>query len=73
MVDNKAPIVSVVNGRTYKNSVKVTFYDKDSGVKSAKLNGKTINSGHIAYLSGRYTLVVKDYAGNTTKVSFRVR
>ena len=42
-------------------------------LKSAKLNGKTINSGHIAYLSGRYTLVVKDYAGNTTKVSFRVR
>ncbi len=73
IVDKKAPVVSVVNGRTYRGSVRITFSDKDSGVKSAKLNGKTIKSGHIAYLSGRYTLVVKDYAGNTTKVSFRVR
>ena len=73
IVDTKAPVVSVVNGRTYRGSVKITFSDKDSGVKSAKLNGKTIKSGHNVYFSGRYTLVVKDYAGNTTKVSFRVR
>ena len=74
IVDKKAPVVSgVKNGKIYRGSVKITFYDNGTGIKSAKLNGKTIESGHSVYFSGRYTLVVKDNAGNTTKVSFRVR
>ena len=74
IVDKKAPVVSgVKNGKIYRGSVKITFYDNGTGIKSAKLNGKTIESGHSVYFRGRYTLVVKDNAGNTTKVSFRVR
>jgi hypothetical protein len=72
--DTKRPTVSgVKNGETYKNSVKITFKDKTSGVASATLNGKVIKSGKKVTKSGNYTLKVTDRAGNTKIVKFKLK
>jgi hypothetical protein len=72
--DTKKPTVSgVKNGETYKNSVKITFKDKTSGVASATLNGKAIKSGKKVTKSGNYTLKVTDRAGNTKTVKFKLK
>ena len=71
-LDTTAPTVSGVrNGATYKHKVKVSFVDA-SGIKSAKLNGKTIKSGKTIKAVGSYTLMVTDKHGNTRTVVFRV-
>lgn len=73
IVDKKAPTVSgVKNGKSYRKSVKITFSDDGSGIKSAKLNGKNIKSGESVYVRGKYTLVVKDNAGNTSTIKFSI-
>lgn len=73
IVDKKAPTVSgVKNGKSYRNGVKITFADDGSGIKSAKLNGKTFKTGESVYVRGKYTLVVQDNAGNVTKVNFSI-
>lgn len=69
--DKTKPTTSV-KGKVYSNSVKITFKDKCSGIKSAKLDGKKIKSGHACSDSGKHTLVLKDKAGNTKKVVFTV-
>lgn len=71
-IDTMPPKTNVKN-KTYKKSVKITFSDKNSGMKSAKLNGKTIKSGKKINKPGSYKLVLTDKAGNTTKIKFKVR
>lgn len=69
-VDLHAPkVTGVTNGRYY-NSAKVVKWSDKLGVKSAKLNGKTVKSGVKVTSSKKHTLVVTDKAGNAKKVSF---
>lgn len=73
-IDDKRPVVvGVKNGRTYKKAVTVRFSDRQSGIKSAKLNGRKISSGTKVSADGTYRLVVADQAGNKTIVQFRIR
>jgi hypothetical protein len=73
-IDTKKPTISgVKNGKTYKNAVTITFSDDGSGVKSAKLNGKSIKSGNTVSASGSYKLVVTDKAGNKKTVKFKIK
>jgi hypothetical protein len=73
-IDTKKPTVSgVKNGKTYKKAVTITFSDDGSGVKSAKLNGKSIKSGKTVSESGSYKLVVTDKAGNKKTVKFKIK
>ncbi len=45
-IDKTAPVVlGVKNKKTYKSPVTITFYDKLSGVDTARLNGKSIKDG----------------------------
>lgn len=72
--DTTKPKVSgVKNGKTYSKAVTIKFSDKDSGIKSAKLNKKTIKSGTKVTKNGSYTLVVVDNAGNKTTVKFKIK
>lgn len=72
--DRTKPVVSgVKNGKTYNRAVTIKFSDKDSGIKSAKLNGKNIKSGKKVSRNGSYTLVVTDNAGNKTTVKFKIK
>lgn len=72
--DTTKPKVSgVKNGMTYSKAVTIKFSDKDSGIKSAKLNGKAIKSGKKVTKNGSYTLVVADKAGNKTTVKFKIK
>jgi hypothetical protein len=72
--DKTAPVVKGVrNKKTYKKAVKIKFSDAASGIKSAKLNGKTITSGTKLKAVGSYTLKVKDKAGNQTTVKFKLK
>ncbi len=71
-IDTTAPQTSV-KSKTYKNKVKITYFDKISGIKSAKLNGKKIKSGMVVKRPGRYKLVLTDRAGNEKKVIFHVK
>jgi len=73
-IDDKAPVVKgVKNGGSYRNGVKIVFSDKDTGIKSAKLNGRSVKSGVTVSTRGSYKLVVKDKAGNSSIISFKVR
>ena len=73
-LDNTAPkITGIKNGKTYKKAVTIHFSDKDSGIKSAKLNGKTIISGKKVSKKGNYTLKVTDKANNTKIVKFSIK
>lgn len=73
-LDDTAPkVTGVKNGKTYKKTVTICFSDKDSGVKSAKLNGKTITSGKKVSKKGNYTLKVTDKANNTKIVNFKIK
>lgn len=71
--DKTAPVVKgVKNGNIYKKAVTVTFHDNGSGVKEAKLNNKTVQSGRRITKNGKYTLKVMDRAGNAKTVKFTV-
>lgn len=72
-IDLHSPKISgVKNGATYKSKRTIRFSD-NYGVKSATLNGKAIKSGKSISKSGKYRLVVKDYAGNTTRATFTIK
>lgn len=71
--DTASPTANVKYGKTYKSGKKVTFKDKTSGVKSAKLDGKKIKSGKKVTKKGSHKLVVTDRAGNSLTVKFRVK
>lgn len=72
VVDKKAPTVNV-KSKTSNKSVKITYKDKVSGIKSATLNGKKIKSGTTVRAKGSYVLKVKDKAGNTKTVKFKIK
>jgi hypothetical protein len=73
-IDSTKPTVSgVKNGKTYKSAVTIKFSDKGSGIKSAKLNGKTIKTGKKVSKNGTYKLVVTDKAGNKKTVKFTIK
>lgn len=72
--DKTAPIVKgVKHKKTYTKAVTVKFSDNVSGIKKATLNGKSIKSGKKVEKVGTYTLIVKDKAGNQTKVKFTIK
>lgn len=72
--DNAAPVVKgVKNNKTYKKPVTIKFSDNISGIKSAKLNGKTIKSGKKITKLGKYTLKVTDKCGNTKTIKFKIK
>lgn len=73
-LDKKKPTVTGVKNKvTYKKAVTIRFQDTESGIKSATLNGKKIQSGHKVSKAGTYKLVVKDKTGNTTSLVFYVK
>lgn len=84
-IDKTIPTVKIGNKSystasskvTVSSGTKITFDDKKSkgvksGISSATLNGKAFTSGSSLDTAGSYTLVVKDKAGNTNKVSITV-
>ena len=76
IIDKTKPIVSgVKNNQTYKKSVKITLNDNKggSGLYKATLNGKSIKSVVTVTKPGKYTLKVKDKAGNLTTVVFAIK
>jgi len=73
-IDKTAPAVTgVANGKTYKTGKTIKFSDKQSGIKSAKLNNKVIKNGAKISVKGSYTLVVTDKVGNTKTIKFKIK
>lgn len=71
-LDTVAPAVTgIKNGGTYVGKARVSFSDQ-SGIKSAKLNGKNIKSGKTVKRAGAYKLSVTDKHGNTRTIAFKV-
>lgn len=68
-----APTTNIKNGKTYKPGKKITFSDKESGMVSAKLDGKTIKYGHVVKKKGKHELVLIDLAGNKKTVKFKIK
>ncbi len=70
--DKTPPVVSgVTNKKTVKGVATVKFHD-NSGIKSATLNGITVQSGVKVTKAGTYHLEVIDKVGNVKKLTFRV-
>lgn len=72
-VDRTKPKTNVKNNKTYKSGKKITFSDKTSGIKSAKLDGKAVKNGKAVKKKGSHKLVLTDRAGNKKTVKFRIR
>lgn len=72
-LDFTAPKTNIKNGKTYKPGKKITFSDKGSGMKYAKLDGKKIKNGHIVRKKGKHKLVLADKAGNKRTVKFTIK
>lgn len=73
IVDKTKPLIKgIKDGKTYNKAVTIKFSDKN-GIKSAKLNGKTVKTGVKASKKGTYTLKVTDNAGNVQKVKFTIK
>lgn len=74
MIDTTKPAIKgVSDNKTYTGERTIKFSDKGSGIKSAKLNNKTIKSGASVAKKGSYTLVVTDKAGNKKTVKFKIK
>ncbi len=72
-VDKTKPAANVANNKTYKSGKKITFSDKTSGIKSAKLDGKTVKSGKVLKKKGSHKLVLTDKAGNKSAIKFKIK
>lgn len=73
-IDTTKPAVSgVKSGKTYQSARTIRFSDKGSGIKTASLNGRTINTGKKVSKKGTYTLTVTDQAGNKKTVKFTIK
>lgn len=70
----KPTIKGVANKKYYKNTVTITWLDKQSGINGSKttLNGKRVTSGIKVSKEGKYTLKVYDKVGNYTTVVFYI-
>lgn len=71
VIDTYKPKTNIVNNKTYKGSVKITFSDR-WGIKKATLNGKPISSEKRVSKAGTHTLKIWDKAGNLTTRKFKV-
>lgn len=69
----KPSITGVKNGKVYKRAVTVKFFDAQSGVRSAMLNGRKIRSGSKIKTPGAYRVEVVDRAGNRATVKFCIK
>ena len=78
-IDRTAPSVSgVKSNKTYKKSVKIKVSDRVSGVKTVKVNGKSISlkrvsKGYKISKKGSNTITVKDKAGNSRTIKFKIK
>lgn len=80
IIDRTAPTISgVTNGQTYNRDVTITFQDEQLAQNRitatlTKPNGSKVSftSGTTLTDNGKYTLVVKDVAGNTNTVTFTI-
>ncbi|WP_207391706.1 Ig-like domain-containing protein [Exiguobacterium sp. IPBC4] len=66
-VDHVAPVVTGVASQGYNSAVTPLFTEG-----TATLNGKSYSSGTAVSAEGKYELIVKDAAGNTTRVQFHL-
>ena len=78
-VDRTAPKVSgVSNKKSYRKSVKIKVSDKVSGVKSVKVDGRTVSvskakKGYKVSSRGSHTVISCDKAGNKSTVKFTIK
>ena len=74
-IDIKRPTIKgVTNGKAYRDPIKITWLDTQSGINKNKttLNGKKVTSGIVIKKEGKYTLYVYDMIGNYRKIIFYV-
>lgn len=61
-----------IKAKTYTKPVKIKVKDKLSGVKSIKLNNKTVKNNYTVRDNGKYTLKITDKAGNSKVIKFKL-
>ena len=75
-LDKKAPeVTGVENGKVYEAAVTPDSQDDDiASVELLKNNGSiTYQLGNEIKDEGKYTLIIRDYAGNETRIVFEIR
>lgn len=71
-VDKKKPVIAGVKNNTYYNdSVDVELSD-NTGIASATVNGIKMGNIETFENNARYRIVAKDFAGNTSTVTFYI-
>lgn len=70
--DTVKPVIKGVKNEKYYNTyVDITVSD-DIGIESVTCNDEAIGKEESIELDGKYTITAKDFAGNTSKVTFYV-
>ena len=75
-LDKKAPeVTGVENGKVYEAAVTPDSQDDDIDSVELLKNGKSITYqlGNTIEQEGDYTLIIRDYAGNETRIEFEIR
>ena len=75
-LDKKAPeVAGVENGKVYETTVTPSSQDDDIDSVELLKNGKSITYqlGNTIEQAGDYTLIIRDYAGNETRIEFQIR
>lgn len=69
-LDRTKPKCTVKNNKTYKGKAKVWGSDSVSGLKSVKLDGKTIKKQTTVKKKGKHQVILTDKAGNKSTINF---
>lgn len=73
IIDKTKPIVrGVKSGKTYKKTIRISYKDEISGIKSATLNGENIKQSVKIKKNGNYRMVIVDKAKNKRVVRFKI-
>ena len=75
-LDKKAPeVTGVENGKVYEAAVTPDSQDDDIDSVELLKNGKSITYqlGNTIEQEGDYTLIIRDYAGNETRIEFEIK
>lgn len=72
-LDKKKATCNIKNGKTYRKNTRIVAKDSLSGVKEIRLNNKKVKNNYKIKKAGRYTLVIKDKAGNKQTIKFKVK
>lgn len=71
-LDNNKPTANIKHNKNYNKTMTIKVKDNLSGIKSIKLNGKSVKNNSKVTKDGKYTLIIEDNVGNRNTIKFKI-